>query len=40
MSFFPYVSKKTVDVRLPKPHWLLRPESRIIKTSWVTTRLR
>jgi hypothetical protein len=32
-------AKRVVDVRPLQPHWLLGPESRTIKTSWVTTRL-
>jgi hypothetical protein len=32
-------AKRPVDIRPPQPHWLLGPESRTIKTSWVTTRL-
>jgi hypothetical protein len=31
-------AKRPVDVRPPQPHWLLGPESRTIKTSWVTTK--
>jgi hypothetical protein len=31
-------AKRTVDVHPPQPHWLLGPESRSIKTSWITTR--
>ncbi|MBD2121682.1 FkbM family methyltransferase [Trichocoleus sp. FACHB-262] len=32
-------AKRPVDVRLLQPHWLLGPESRTIKTCWVTTQL-
>jgi hypothetical protein len=31
-------AKRPVDIRPPQPHWLLGPESRTIKTSWVTTK--
>lgn len=32
-------ANRPVDVHPPQPHWLLGPECRTIKTSWVTTRL-
>ena len=38
LDFFAQAKRK-VEVRPPKPHWLLGPESRTIKTSWVTTKV-
>lgn len=31
-------ANRTVEVHAPKAHWLLGPEQRTIKTSWVTTQ--
>jgi hypothetical protein len=32
-------AKRTVDIHPYQPHWLLGPEARTLKISWVTTRL-